>query len=478
MEELSKPAQFMASKMKELEKGLSLNLERHVSMKNANSPYYVVRMAQNLDKILTHIDANNDGRQFVESTGVNRQFEHLSAELQALFTEYGFSKTYDAIYEVGEGAKKLDVLLQKLSAIEKKANDTDESVVIGTINDVIASEHGIRQAMTDANLQKLESKFDALIAKIAQLESKFCAANIKVGSQVLTEYLAHQHLLRKAFVESIVQSDTFDVINSHMIHPGTRGWVLEAYERWQHSDKKRVFYLAGKQGAGKTAIAATVCKLYNYDVIANHFCSAEQGDVFMNEMNGVVQSIAAGLCRTMPEYLNWLDDKYGSQTQIPNLGNWQNSYNALLKEPLQALYGVGKNVDLTLAPKIIIIDGLDEMRQSDWSEFKQFQTQFVADLPPAFRLFFTLRLKFFNNLVVLDQDKVEGIRLEDRSTCNRHIKDIEIYLSSCLGKIQSRSVVMVRRYGCFNFNLVINILSHFHKYRSYSNIGQEILSCP
>ena len=40
-------------------------------------------------------------------------------------------------------------------------------------------------------------------------------------------------------------------------------------------------------------------------------------------------------------------------------------------------------------------------------------------------------------MLIQDIDRVDGIKLEDRAWVNRHIKDIEIYLSSSIGAILS-----------------------------------------
>ena len=40
-------------------------------------------------------------------------------------------------------------------------------------------------------------------------------------------------------------------------------------------------------------------------------------------------------------------------------------------------------------------------------------------------------------MLIQDIDRVDGIKLEDRAWINRHIKDIEIYLSSSVGAILS-----------------------------------------
>ena len=84
-----------------------------------------------------------------------------------------------------------------------------------------------------------------------------------------------------------------------------------------------------------------------------------------------------------------------------------------------------------------MVDAIDELQESEWNDLKEFLNLFMTDLSPCISLFVTCRARYLSNLVVYNEDLMEGVRLEDRAWVNRHIKDIEIYISSSLGAILS-----------------------------------------
>ncbi len=427
---LSDSADDLRSKVKDLEKLLTVDLQRHIAVTNGRRPFYLDRIQMLLQKSLAEVTST-------ESPEVSRSLDHLSAELQATFAEYGFCQTLEAIYDVDEATRHLEALSLKLAKVEQSARTGEEpGRCIAQIQGAVATQNGIQQAMTASNVAKLKAKFGAIERRIQTLENNITEANIRPDSDIFIRYLASQDLLRKPFVASIRASDSTESINGHMIHPGTRGWILEKIDRWLNKSEKRLFVLGGRQGTGKTALASAICKLHNHDVIASHFFSS--GGI-SNDANSLVQSLASDLCKTLPEYLNYLDDKFGSCDLTSRLSKtWKESYELLLKEPLQTLYGRGKPANPNLRRKLLVIDALDECKSQDWNELSSFIESFIKDLSGSLCLLVSVRSKHVGSLITQnDPDILEGLKLEDRAWINRHIKDIEIYLTSSLGAILS-----------------------------------------
>ncbi|KAK2142119.1 hypothetical protein LSH36_995g01101 [Paralvinella palmiformis] len=445
VEEVTRAVYDMIQKVKDFETFISIDIVRHIALRNGRRPYYLLRAVSLLQRTLDAVQTLDVMDESSPGPWPDRYWHHLAAEIQATLTEYGFSTTMCAIYDVDEAGKKLDAVNVKLDKIKKsirQGGDSDVSVTILDLYGAAADYNGIGQSMTMNNIEKMAARFEKTKDEIARLVADFCASYVESKSNLFLRYLAGQFLLQKAFVDRLQHSDSGIIIGQHMIHPGTRGWLMERFNQWLTNDNKRLIVIAGKQGSGKTAFASAICKLYGQHQVACHFFGdARHPGAASNRLNGLIQNLAYDLCHSLPEYLNYLDDRIGSVDMGGLLNeDWRMNYDTLLKRPLQFLYGKGKSKGSDRRP-LIVIDALDECLEADWKDLRAFVAAFLADLSTSFCLFVTVRSKYLGELIPPlspdDQDSTEGIRLEDRAWINWHIKDIEIYLSTSLGAILS-----------------------------------------
>jgi hypothetical protein len=432
----------MEDKVKELERYLVVDLECHVANKNGRQPFYLGRVLNHLNRANKLLETNfkdeGSGRQFVGAPTDVKDFVHLSAELQATFVEYGFCFSFEAVHDVQEITRRLDQINIKLERVEKSISSENDTTAdaIADLHDAIAQQNGIQQAVTEHNLAKVKGIYDKLTDRILSLENNLCRNRLMKDSDVIVRYIECQKSLKNSSMSNLYTTDPSETINDYMIHPGTRGWLLERINRWFYHTDKKIFYLAGKSGSGKSSMAATVCKLHGSDVIASHFFSSSLGESKVNTVDGLLQSLAADMCKAVPIYHNYLKEKFNGVDIRSQLGlSWRQTYNILFRDPLNTLYG-GKQHDNDRR-RLIVIDAADECSQSEWADLKAILNAFMNDLPISICVFVTARTKFFGSVIPLDEDLVEGIRFEDRAMINRHIKDIEIYMSSCLGAILS-----------------------------------------
>ena len=330
-------------KLKEFERYLVIDIECHIATKNGRPPYYLDRFQSHLNRGKELIRKKLPGGIFAGNDHDIKDFDHLSAEIQASCVEYGFCHRFDDHYSVEEATRRLDSISLRLDNVEK-CLDSQTAGAIADLHDVMALQHGVQQAITEENMSKIKAKYDKISKRIIRLENNICKEKINRDSKLFKGYLTLQKVLQKGFVTEIGQFDPNEVINSHMIHPGTRSWLIERLHNFYVDRQKRLFFLAGKTGSGKTAIASTICKLYGSDVIANHFFDSGRDSLYTNQVTGLIQSLAADMCRTFPEYLAYMDETYGDNADLlahQLQGSWENYYNALLKDPLTAVFGSG-----------------------------------------------------------------------------------------------------------------------------------------
>ncbi|KAF8968854.1 hypothetical protein BDZ97DRAFT_332891 [Flammula alnicola] len=154
--------------------------------------------------------------------------------------------------------------------------------------------------------------------------------------------------------------------DSPRCHPKTRLAVLEKIMRWILGSEDRnalIMWLHGAAGAGKSAIAQTIAeRCYEAKLLIATFFFA-RSDPSRNRARSLFPTIAYQIACTIPE----------ARVQLENIINrdpliftrsLEAQMNSLIVEPLQELSISGYFSDPTLAPRLIIIDGIDECQDS------------------------------------------------------------------------------------------------------------------
>jgi hypothetical protein len=136
--------------------------------------------------------------------------------------------------------------------------------------------------------------------------------------------------------------------------------VLEQIEKWADSDgEKRIYWLKGMAGTGKSTIALTIARKYDKlrRLGASFFFSRGGGD--LASVGKFATTIAAQLASTSPELRKTIDDAIASNHRIRDLGLYD-QWEKLVLGPLAQL---GKAV--YSLPIIIVLDALDECNSED-----------------------------------------------------------------------------------------------------------------
>ena len=284
-------------------------------------------------------------------------------------------------------------------------------------------------------------------------------------SPSLLVFIAQYRLMaKKKFHEtglfSVPAGCSFDKLSSHLIHDGSRGWLLSKIEEWLFASDKPFCWLSGREGTGKSCALSAFCKL-NQCYVMNVFVFDDRSSHGMAEL---IKSIANSLMRNIPEYVCMMDDiiqenrvsEY-SDEKYGTFKEWRKLYDFLLRKPLKALYS--KLLDTCPKRRLIIIDGLNECKQEEWPDLVQFLQVFKQDLSSWMCILMTCR----SDIHCLSPDLItqierqtqskqemasgehksfseltEEINFESKSTITNHIKDLEKFFGDCFGDIMSK----------------------------------------
>ncbi|KIM35380.1 hypothetical protein M413DRAFT_449767 [Hebeloma cylindrosporum] len=152
-------------------------------------------------------------------------------------------------------------------------------------------------------------------------------------------------------------------------HPNTRVAVLDRIMIWaeghENGEEAQIIWMFGPVGTGKSAIAQTIAErcLAAGLLLAAFFFS--RSDATRNHPGSLVATLAYQI-RTHIVGFEDLIESYISQDPLIFTKSFETQLLALIIKPLQTMSASGGLQDIDKAsPQLIIIDGLDECRDSD-----------------------------------------------------------------------------------------------------------------
>ncbi|KJA16495.1 hypothetical protein HYPSUDRAFT_291004 [Hypholoma sublateritium FD-334 SS-4] len=145
-------------------------------------------------------------------------------------------------------------------------------------------------------------------------------------------------------------------------HPRTRLAVTERIRNWilgKESTNSFIMWLNGSAGAGKSAIAQRIAELCHEDeLLASIFFS--KSDPRRNHLNFLFPTIAYQIACAIPAARSGIEQEIIRDPLIFTR-NLEAQMIALVVKPLQPLVDSGYFSDPASSPRLIIIDGLDEV---------------------------------------------------------------------------------------------------------------------
>ncbi|KAI8820330.1 hypothetical protein BJ741DRAFT_542156, partial [Chytriomyces cf. hyalinus JEL632] len=144
--------------------------------------------------------------------------------------------------------------------------------------------------------------------------------------------------------------------------PGTRGWLNKRVIDWVQTSEKRVLWLQGKAGVGKSVMAALVTQTLadRRMLAATFFCKSNNQS--LNSARNIVRTIAFHLCTWQPAFGRVLlkikkeldADFFTSPVSM--------IFQRLVLQPLQGFseFMRAQGMENKLTRAVIVLDALDE----------------------------------------------------------------------------------------------------------------------
>jgi tetratricopeptide (TPR) repeat protein/8-oxo-dGTP pyrophosphatase MutT (NUDIX family) len=174
---------------------------------------------------------------------------------------------------------------------------------------------------------------------------------------------------------------TFETeIASHLKRFTGREWVFRKIDEWLGTpNAPPVFWLTGKPGVGKTAIAAWLCR-HRDEVGAFFLCRHRH--TYKSDPRRCIFSVACQLSTQLPKYLDRLKDL--NLEQVVRESDAGTLFDMLIAEPLARLAAPPR-------PVAILIDALDEVTEGDRNDLAAFLGTEVSRGPRWLRWIVTSR---------------------------------------------------------------------------------------
>jgi WD40 repeat protein len=169
-------------------------------------------------------------------------------------------------------------------------------------------------------------------------------------------------------------------IERHLKRFTGRQWVFDEIEHWlAEPEGPRTFWITGKPGTGKSAIAAWLCA-HRREVAAFHLC--QFGHALKSNPRHALLSIAYQLTTQLPDYQSCVNNL--NLDGIVADSNARTIFDNLLVQPLARTPRPDRSV-------LVVIDGLDEATQNGENELASLLASEFPKTPDWLRLIITSR---------------------------------------------------------------------------------------
>ena len=256
------------------------------------------------------------------------------------------------------------------------------------------SKYGIRSvdyvgmsAVTWDRLQRLEKRVDRVEKRIDSVKSHIEASYVQQDKRIrkiekaitstIPEFKVRarndpERVLRRALKQPFNLNAQ---LKRHLkyFHEGTRGFIDKRFNKWLSDRKSRVFWLCARPGMGKSVAMAHLCKKFEENVAAMHFCQHDRKKTGL--VKNILFSLAYQLAAKLPWYREQLEnvvDYVKGENRIDEI------WSVLFADPLEASSEKVQNKGKKF---VLMIDALDEADLRGTESILCVLSEKLGDLP-------------------------------------------------------------------------------------------------
>jgi hypothetical protein len=202
-------------------------------------------------------------------------------------------------------------------------------------------------------------------------------------------------------------------VSQHLLCFTGRDWVVKDLERWLADPRRRVFWITGEAGVGKSALAAWLSRK-RPEIAAFHACRYGNSDR-VNPRKALT-SLAYQLSTQLPDYQQRLNTS--NLDALRGEANARAVFERLFVDPLGGSFAAPER------PLVILIDALDEATQNGKNELAAIIGTELSKTPHWLRLIVTSRP--YEEAVTVPLQALDAWKLD--AGRDENLDDIRSYL--------------------------------------------------
>ncbi len=224
-----------------------------------------------------------------------------------------------------------------------------------------------------------------------------------------------------------------------------RQWVFDAIEQWRTADdNKRIFWLSGLPGVGKSAVSAQLAHYCKDKVAAVHFC--DYSNTEHRNASRVIRSICFQLCTRIPEFRTKV--LFIPEVFDHSIDKMDSSelFECIIIKPLSLLIDSGRDRSL------IVIDALDEATENKRNQLVDILAKYADRIPQWIRFVVTGRpeKELTGSLKDMEYDLLDISSKQNKADLEEYIRlKLPEQLAQCTNEQEAITNLIEKSEGIF-----------------------------